>query len=124
MDDGDGDPGFCSGGIAEEDGVFGRDGFFLENGGEGESSIWGEFEAEIVGEAAHGPAGVDLADTVPGLAVGSLVEEGIDTDGALVVEVGEESGERGEDFFFGGGVDLVRDEAGLPGGEPGGGFGG
>ena len=64
MDDGDGDPGFCSGGIAEEDGVFGRDGFFLGNGGEGESAIWGEFEAEIVGEAAHGPAGVDLADTV------------------------------------------------------------
>ena len=52
------------------------------------------------------------------------MEEGIDTDGALVVEVGEESGERGEDFFFGGGVDLVGDEAGLPGGEPGGGFGG
>jgi len=54
-----------------------------------------------MGEAAHGPAGVDLADTVPLQTIGSAVEEGIDADGAQVVGVFEELGERCREVIFG-----------------------
>ena len=45
-----------------------------------------EFEAEVVSEAAHGVACIDLADAVPceGF-VRSSVEERVDADGAIVV---------------------------------------
>ena len=43
-----------------------------------------EFEAEVVGEAPHGVAGVDFTDAVPVVAVWGVVEEGVDTDGSDV----------------------------------------
>lgn len=114
----------CGGlGVAESDGALGE-GDVFGNGGESERAIWGEFEAEIVGEAAHGPAGVDFADAMPGEALGSPVEKGVDANRALVIEVGKNGFQRGEDFLFGRGENFVGDEAGLPGGESGGGFGG
>lgn len=60
----DGDAGVGGGRVAEGDGVFGKGGILLD-GGQGEGAIWAEFEAQVVGDAAHGPAGVDFAHLMP-----------------------------------------------------------
>jgi len=75
-----------------------------------------------MGEAAHGPAGVDFADAMPLEAFGCVVEEGVDTDGAVVLVFFEEPGEGLEDLFFCFREDLVGDEAGVFRGEAAGGL--
>lgn len=87
--------------IAEEDDVACSESFGGSHGAEGERPAGREFETELVGETAHGPTGVDFADTVPFQPAGGAMEEGIHTHGAEVVGVFEEFGERcGEIQFY------------------------
>lgn len=77
-----------------------------------------------MGEAAHGPAGVDFADAMPGEAIVGIVEKRVDADRA-VIPVGIAERRKGlEDFFFGSGEDFVCDETGLLRWKTAGGLGG
>lgn len=98
-------------------------GFGDFQGSEGEGAVWGEFEAELMGEAAHGPTGVDLADAMPLETFFGAVEKGVDAEGAEVIAVFEELCEGGGEVFFGFGEDGVGDETRLFRRERAGGFG-
>jgi len=86
--------------------------------GELEGAVWGAFEAELVGDAAHRPTGVEFDDGLPfGGAIGAAVEEGVEAEGAMVVVFAQESFKRGHEVFFYRGEDDLIEEAGEFGGE-------
>ena len=105
----------CRLGVAERDGMGRKGGIFCDRG-ESKRAIGANLEPEIVGETAHGPPGVDFADRMPGQAVGSGMEEGINADRAVVAVLLEEVRESQENLLFGGRKNDIRDQPGLFGG--------
>ena len=90
---------------------------------EGDGAVGGDLLGKLEGEAAHGGAGVDLADGLPAGAIGGAEDEGVEANGAFVVVRGEEVIEGGEEVIFDGGGDGLSDEDGEVAREAVGGFG-
>ena len=88
--------------------------FLWAAGAEGEISLWGELEADLVSDAAHGPAGIEFDDGLPSeVSFFILIKEGVEAERAEEVVLSEEAFECGDDLFFERGEDAAVEKLSL-----------